>query len=241
MYGVAQLLFTAVLLVGCIGKVPDDPRHLGDDDDSDDIGIADAGSSGGTADARPPGAPDARPAPPDAAPPHREYPAGPYGTRTGDVITNLSWTGYADDNGNGDPFDDSPRSVSLGEMFEGNDPGAKLIFVNSSAGWCGSCQDEASALPGLYSEYHSRGVRIISTLFETTSGAAASTDFAREWGQTFRLPFPTVADPGSTLDPYYEESSVPMNMLIDAETMRILDVHHGFDSYQTRSLFDAHL
>jgi thiol-disulfide isomerase/thioredoxin len=218
----------AWLSSACVGTVPDEP-NAGDDGD-DEADPPDAA----------PVAPDAAPVP-DAAPEPAAYPSGPYGTRVGSVIENLAWMGYRDGDGNGDPFDEDAREVTLEEFFSGRDPDAKIILINSAAGWCGPCQEEAPILRGLHNEYDGRGVRILSAIFETTSGSPAGVSYARTWGTTFNLPFAMVADPSDLLGPYYVENAVPMNMFVDAETMEIVEVYHGFDSQYTRSIFDAYV
>lgn len=179
---------------------------------------------------------------PDAYVPPVEYPSGPYGTSEGAVIANLSWSGYADTDADSDddPFNESPTTVSLQDYYVGFDPGARIILVNSSAGWCGSCQDEASSLRQLDASYRSRGARFVTALFEDSSSYPADTNFAKTWGQWYDLTFPVVADPEDKLGPYYEDSTVPMNILIDASDMSIIDIHHGFDYYYTQQILDTY-
>jgi thiol-disulfide isomerase/thioredoxin len=235
----------AVLLcLGCVGKIDGyDPRP-GNADAGPEIGDPDAGNLPGTPDAAfVPGDPDAYVPPPvpDAAPP--PYPSGPYGYNVGSTVSNLSWTGYIDSatDTDKDPFNEPSRTVTMEEFFVGTDPGARVIIVNASAGWCGSCQEEMPKLESLFSDYESRGLRIISALFENTSGSAADTAFARSWGESFSLSFATVADPSDTLAPYYTENAVPMNMIVDASTMKIVEVFHGFDEYYVRQIVDNYV
>ena len=179
--------------------------------------------------------------PPDATP-MIQYPSGPYGTNEGDVITNLGWMGYGDTDvdSDDDPFNEAARMVKLEEFFAGNDPSATVIMIGSGAGWCGPCQDEALQLPGLYTQYRASGARFISTMFEDSYGSKADANYAKAWGQQFGLAFPTLADPDGLLDPYYNGSAIPMNMFIDATTMEIIDVHHGFSASYTRQILDAY-
>ena len=224
---------------GCVGQIDGyDPPP----------GEADAGPAGnpdasppGPPDATPPGPPDAYvpPPPPDAAPP--AYPTGPYGYSVGSTIANLSWSGYVDGaDSDSDPFNESARTFELEEYFVGTDPGARIIIINASAGWCGSCQEEMPELQGLHQSYRARGLRGVSALFEDTNGYAADEAFARTWGDTFNLSFATVADPSDTLAPYYQEDSVPMNLFVDASNMKIVDVFHGFDETHFRQVLDAY-
>lgn len=182
------------------------------------------------------------PSPPDAYVPPAQYPPGPYGTNEGSVIAELSWSGYVDSDADSDndPFNESPTTISLRDYYVGFDPGARVILLNSSAGWCGACQEEAASLKQLDSSYRSRGARFIMAMFEDTNGSAADTNFAKTWGEWFDLAFPVVADPQDKLGPYYQDSSVPMNILIDASDMTIIDIHHGFDYYYTQQVLNTY-
>ncbi len=228
----------ALLATGCVGQI-DGYDPAGDDDDTSDTdasiqpGDPDAGTViPGTPDAAvTPDPPDAYvpPPPPDAAP--LAYPAGPYGTSIGSTIANLSWTGYADTDADtdSDPFNESPRTFKLEEYFVGKDAGSRIIVINASAGWCSVCQDEAPSLESFYGSYGSRGLRIVTALFEDDGGSPADTSFAKAWGDYFNLGFPVMADPSDVLSPYYQENSVPMNIFVDASDMTIVDIVHGYD------------
>jgi len=182
------------------------------------------------------------PPPPDAYVPPAQYPSGPYGTSEGSVIANLSWTGYIDTDADADsdPFNESPTTISLQDFYHGFDPGARIILINASAGWCGACQEEASELKQLDSAFRSRGARFITALFEDSSSYPADTDFAKSWGEWYSLAFPVVADPQDKLSPYYQESSVPMNIMIDASDMTIIDIIHGFDYSYTQQVLNTY-
>jgi thiol-disulfide isomerase/thioredoxin len=223
-----SIAVSLIVLVGCVGSVPDNGAPGDDDDDS--AGAPDAA----------PAAPDAAPVP-DAEPEPLAYPAGPYGTREGDVIENLAWMGWADDNGNGDPTDDASRMITLEEFFVGRDPASRILLVTASAGWCGACQEEAPILADIYQDYQGRGARMMTALVETTSGAPGTVDFARQWAQSFDLPFPVVADPSDLLADYYRENSIPMNMFIDLQTMTIVEIWHGFGRQDAEDVFDAYV
>ena len=228
--GVSALLFAAQVAVGggCVGHP--DPYQGGSDSDA---GAHDPGDGA-------PGAVDAGSSPDTA--PHVYYPSGPYGNGEGDVIENLGWMGYIDSDidSDDDPFNEPARMILLEEFFIGQDAHAKVIMINSSAGWCGSCQEEASQLPSLRDQYFAGGARFITAMFEDSSGSPASVGYAKSWGEFFDLDFPTVADPQDDLGPFYQESSVPMNMFIDAETMTIIDIHHGFSGSYARQILDAY-
>jgi thiol-disulfide isomerase/thioredoxin len=230
------LLFAGVVVcgVGCVGQ-PDPYTGGGGDPNSHDASAQPDPRDGA------PGTADAAPRPPDATP-QLYYPSGPYGNDEGDVIANLGWMGYIDSNADSDddPFNEAEGMIMLEDFFVGNDPTAKVIMINSSAGWCGSCQTEAAALPGLRDQYYASGARFVTAMFEDASGSPSSVGYAKSWGEFFDLNFPTVADPQDLLGAYYQENAVPMNMFVDAETMTIIDIHHGYDGSYARQVLDAY-
>src|ERR1051326_9086895 len=68
------------------------------------------------------------------------YPSGPYGTKVGDIIDNIQFTGIRDANMNGTFSDDMPIAICLGAFRL--DPNIKAIAIISSAVWCGPCNQE---------------------------------------------------------------------------------------------------
>lgn len=226
----------------CVGQADDPGGGSGTE-------TIDAAASGQPDAAPSPIVPDAAQLPPDAAPPPPDappavtYPDGPYGFTEGQVIAALSWSGYADSDADPDdnPFNEPVTTVSLEDYYQGFDPGARIILINASAGWCSVCQEEAGYLVDIYAEYRSRGARIITALFQDTSGYAADTEFAKAWGEYFELTSAVVADPNDLLAPYYEEDTVPLNIFVDASNMVIVEVHHGFDNWTTRQIFDSYV
>ncbi len=48
------------------------------------------------------------------------------------------------------------------------------------------------------------------------------------WAQAFSVAFPFVNDPGFKTGRYFDRSATPMNMLVDARSMQIVDVGTGY-------------
>lgn len=208
----SALLVTGWLVAGC-----------GDDD----------GDGGGT--------PDAAAEVPDAGPTTDAaytYPSGPFGTGPEDTIENLSWVGFVDDDGDGNPFNQEPRIFYLAEYYAENDPDAKVIMVNAAAGWCGPCQQEAYSSGDLMATYYPKGARFVSAVFEDSSGNPATRDFVKTWGQTFQAKWPLMVDATFLLGKYFDQNAMPMNMFVDARTMKILTIYSGYDDQFQRNLLD---
>ncbi len=182
---------------------------------------------------------DAVPAPPP------EYPEGPYGTAVGATIANLSFLGWRDPVASA--YDETALEVvRLSDFY--NPGGAKndvrVIVLNASAVWCSVCRAEYSHLArdGIYEEYRPKGIEIVGVLFEDNSGAPARPRDLALWGNSdsgFAVPFPLVLDPGFKTGVYFSADATPLNMIIDATTMEILNVTMGFDAISPEAYWAA--
>jgi hypothetical protein len=150
-------------------------------------------------------------------PPALDYPPGPYGTRVGDRIANLTF------------FTIDSVNVSLLDFYR--DTSRKLLLIYSTAGWCEVCRAESYALPGYYRTYWPMGLAVLAAVFQDDYGWAATQDYARQYALSYGFQFTTAADNPCQMDAYYGEDSMPMNLYVDLSTMTILDIQYGFDAY----------
>jgi thiol-disulfide isomerase/thioredoxin len=219
------LALASIFFAACATKYS--PSPAGDDD----------------VDPPPPTEVDAPVAEIDGAPVPKPYPAGPYGTKTGDTIDNLTWQGFSDTpaDEDGDPFNETAHAVTLESFFAERDPGSKILMITSSAGWCGPCQEEASHMRALAEEWGPKGVRFMTAMMENASGSPASVNYAKTWGTNFDLLTPVVADPQVILDPYFVDNGIPFNLFIDTTTMKIVSKMSGFDRAEAEAIFNDHV
>src|SRR5262245_2282849 len=125
----------------------------GDDDSTFDAATADA--------------PTATPDAPSSADAALLYPPGPYGVNAGDVIADLTWTGFVDGADlDDDPFNDPTRTFALHEYWTANDPDAKVLLIAVEAGWCGACMTQAMGMSQLAADYVPMGGRFLVLLTE---------------------------------------------------------------------------
>ena len=64
------------------------------------------------------------------------------------------------------------------------------------------------------------------------------------WKQRYELDFTVVADPEFTMQPYYpngDASATPIMLVVDVDTMLILDTMVGFQEDTVRSLINRNL
>lgn len=162
------------------------------------------------------------------------YPSGPYGTRKGAIIENMSFLGWR--NAAAADYDtENLEVVSLSDFYDPDgSKGVRLLALNASAVWCTVCRAEYRQLERdqIYETYRPKGVEILGVLFEDSDYEPARPSDLEIWaGPTgFRVDFPMVIDPGFKTGAYFASDATPLNMLIDTRTMQILDITMGYDT-----------
>jgi hypothetical protein len=165
--------------------------------------------------------------------PVKAYPPGPYGYGVGAVIDNLEFVGWRDPVGAG--YDVSQLGyVELADFYDPNGTSTELIVINASAVWCTVCQAELRDMnrAGTYAAYSARKVQVIGTLFEDGAGDPAKPKDLSLWGSSAAraIAFPLVLDPALKMGRYFTSDATPLNLVIDARTMRIISAMMGYDA-----------
>jgi hypothetical protein len=169
-----------------------------------------------------------------------EYPEGPYGAEPGDVASDLCFQGWPRPESVHHEAD-TLTSLSFGRYFDPSGERYELLLVNSAALWCAACQSEHEDLPERYAEYGPRGLVILSALFQDQKGDPATVDDLALWVETYATPFPMALDPDYQLGVYAPAGSAPLNLLLDARTMVILEKFTGDQSTVLWPLVEAEL
>ncbi|HTQ06875.1 MAG TPA: redoxin domain-containing protein [Polyangiaceae bacterium] len=165
--------------------------------------------------------------------PVQAYPAGPYGHGVGAVIENVEFYGWRD------PvavdYDSSQlEPIKLGDYYDPNGTQTEIIVLNAAAVWCTVCQAEMRDMHnnGTYQAFLARKAQVFGTLFQDAGGNPAQPQDLTIWASasTRQIPFPLVLDPALKMGIYFASDATPLNLVIDARTMRILDVMMGYDS-----------
>jgi hypothetical protein len=155
-----------------------------------------------------------------------DYPDGPYGTETGSVVANVCFSGWA--RPADVPHDEqSLHTVSFSHFYDPTGDRYELLLVNSAALWCAACEVEHQTLPDHYEELAPKGLAVLGALFQDRQGDPATLPDLKLWVETFRTPFPMVLDPDYQLGAYAPAASAPLNLVIDARTMRIVEIFVG--------------
>lgn len=174
-----------------------------------------------------------------------KYPVGPYGFTVGNVIPNLEFVGYKDDNGDGKVTDNTPRKIRLSDYYQ--DKNIKALAVLVAAEWCGPCQQEQNELVTSWNKYQQdkKGVAYVEAIIESakrdSSGRFLPADLetVQRWGNhawpdprgknpAAIIPFPLVADPTVVLGPWYPTPAFPMQLVIKTSDMTLQWANNGY-------------
>ena len=156
------------------------------------------------------------------------YPTENIGVNEGNVIDNLSFT----------KVDGSTFSLDQ-DVFKASEK--SLLLLVTAAGWCTACREEQPALEDLYQTYKTQGLEVLVAVFEDNNYNAATPDFAGAWRDSYTLTFPVVADTEFKLGAYYDPSLTPMAMLVDIDTMVILNIQIGAQPATLETLIQSQL
>lgn len=160
------------------------------------------------------------------------YPKGPYGTDPGEVIANLSFEGY-------DRTTSSTATwgaLDLASLYKKE--GFRYLLINVAAEWCGACRVEAAELPKLYPAWKAKGGELITVIAQTSAGDVAQKPHLDAWAKLYHTNFTLVADPKALISASFSVNVLPLNLIIDLDTMKILKKKVGEDP-QFVDAFDA--
>jgi hypothetical protein len=198
----------------------------------DDVPSGDSGGSataGGTASAGPTDAPG-------AGPDYRkqDYPPGPYGTGLGATLENYSFLGWRDPLAAG--YDLAQLApVHLADFYNPDGRSQiRYLWINASAVWCSVCRAEMQDIKnnGINATFAPKGVQLIGTLFEDNNSGPATPMDLKRWGEvsSHAIDFPLLLDPGFKLGAFFTSDATPLNLLVDARTMRVVDATMGYSA-----------
>jgi hypothetical protein len=220
----AALIALSLLLgAGCASKGLEEPPPEGDANPSG--GKPSSAGSGGTA-----AGPDYR---------RQDYPAGPYGVGLGSTLEDFAFLGWRDPVTS--EYDlERMETVRLSEFYNPDGRSdVKLIWINASAVWCTVCRAEMRDIniQDIKGTMGPKGLQLIETLFEDNDSLPAKPLDLKKWGEVVdhSIDFPLLLDPGFKLGAFFTSDATPLNMLVDARTMRIVDATMGYsDDYWER-------
>lgn len=151
------------------------------------------------------------------------YPGGPYGSEVGDVVEDFSFQGYRDPRGS-----ETLEEIRFADYYDPDESlGIRLLLLNTAAAWCQPCQIEHDDLPARVDELGSRGLTVLSLLFQDPAGEPATEETLTAWTRSFDTNFPMALDPSYQMGRYGPAETPPLNLVVDPQTMKILAVFIG--------------
>lgn len=168
------------------------------------------------------------------------YPEPPYGSTVGATIEDFHFLGWEDPSKA--KYDATHLvPIELAQFYDpSGDSGVKYLVVTSTAVWCSACKFEYQEMAGKTDAYRQKGVRFLGALFqdnnETNPSPAQPSDLAL-WAQTYSVTFDFVLDPEFKFGNFFNVEATPMEMIIDAKTMQVVDVETGWVSSGPSSLW----
>ncbi len=167
------------------------------------------------------------------------YPCPPYGLGSGSIITNITWNGWIDDNGDGDLTNDDYHVWGLDYFYQLGLAGeANWLVLNGSAGWCTYCRQENTMLPAIAAEYAPSKIAFAEFVFQDNAGDPATKDFVLGWIAGYDLPFPVGVDATFKMGLYFDSGASPANLFISlrdqlfdgapVKAMQIVQINTGF-------------
>ena len=93
----------------------------------------------------------------------------------------------------------------------------------------------------LFKRHHRQGFALVTIMLDDLSpGSPATPEFAAAWREQYGLGYPVVADAGDpeVTMPYFMQGGLPLNMIVDGQTMQILFKMEGFDKDFLDSMVD---
>jgi hypothetical protein len=157
------------------------------------------------------------------------YPSGPYGVEPDTTADNACFRGWLRPNATPHTAG-TLEDISLGSFYDPEGGDHELIVVNTAALWCSVCQVEHRDLPRRHEALAPAGLVILGALFQDERAEPADLSDLTAWVETFDVPFPMVLDPAYQMGAYASAETAPLNLVIDARTMRILRKYVGDQS-----------
>lgn len=149
------------------------------------------------------------------------YPSGPFGTEEGDTLADACFQGFRDPS-RVSHSESSLETIAFADYYDpSGSKGYQLILINTAAVWCSACRSEHEGLSEKNWEYSPRGLRIVSTLFQDAHGDPATMRDLSAWVDTFDSNYAMVLDPDYQLGDFARAETAPLNLIVDARTMKI--------------------
>ena len=145
----------------------------------------------------------------------------------GDTMEDYAIIGRRDTNGDNKLSDEEPQLIKLSDFADRD-----LIGITTSAGWCGPCQQETKTFAATMADPALKDrVMIFQVLIENVEQPSVPTlDFSLQWIKQLGAAGVSGIDPDRTPDTWNMQNAIPMNIVIDAKTRKIIAKNYGLTS-----------
>lgn len=155
------------------------------------------------------------------------YPEGPYGVQNGDIIENLVFTGFFAQTSTTGLDPDLNPNIDFQQVRR--DGRYRYMLINVAAEWCSGCRIEAELLPDKFVDWGKRGGYVFSVLTEDRVSRPATEPNLRRWVSTFPINYTMVYDPRANINGKFAPPGLPLNVIVDLDTMQIVNQKVGED------------
>jgi len=144
----------------------------------------------------------------------------------GDVMEDFAITGKWDSDKDGDMSDEKLAELKLSQFSSTH----KVILFDSSAMWCGPCITETRAFANWMKTYEPQGLMIFQTITDgPTKGTRATLPQLDSWISTYNAVGAIGLDWNYNASQFNINNAIPMNVLVDAKTLKVIDKWNGGD------------
>ena len=153
--------------------------------------------------------------------------------KKGDIFEDYAMLGRVDTNGDGKLSDEEPKLIHLSDFAD-----KQVIGITISAGWCVPCQDETMTFATTMKKYGDKAI-IVQILIENAKEGSGKIDldYSLTWIKQFSPAGVSGIDPNGTPDLWNVPGSIPLNILIDGSTRKILEKENGATADGWNTLF----
>ncbi len=159
--------------------------------------------------------------------------------KIGDIFEDYAMLGRVDTNGDGKLSDEAPQLIKLSDFAD-----KQVIGITISAGWCVPCQDETMTFAATMKKYGDKAMIfqiLIQDANETQNPPHIDLDFSLQWIKQFNVVGVSGIDPNGTPNLWNVPGSIPLNILIDAKTRKILEKENGASADGWNTFFAKHI
>lgn len=162
------------------------------------------------------------------------YPTTGCGTTAGATLVNYSFKGRM--TGIASPS----QTVTMNDLYDPDGKkGNRFLYFNAAAFWCANCKEDAKQLVAMNAKYGPKGVKIMTVVMQKSDRSPADDSDVDAWINTFKLDSIVVSDPTQLLGAFFDVNTMPLNVIVDLKTMKIVKVSTGADLPGVQAQLDA--